>query len=52
MPDKCEIYKDSKGEWRWRKIAPNGKIVGASAEGYANKSDCIPNARRNGWNPS
>jgi len=50
MADKCEIYKDSKNEWRWRKIAPNGKIVGASSEGYKNKADCIANAKRNGCN--
>lgn len=36
--------------WRWRRIAPNGRIVGASTEGYANISDCQDNARRNGWN--
>ena len=47
--DKWEFYKDSKNEWRWKRIAPNGKIVGASTEGYKNKSDCEANARRNGW---
>ena len=49
MPDKWEFYTDSKGEWRWRRIAANGKIVGASAEGYVNKADCVANARRNGY---
>ena len=47
--DKWEFYKDSAGEWRWRRTAPNGRIVGASTEGYHNKSDCEDNARRNGW---
>lgn len=46
--DKWEIYKDNAGEWRWRRTAPNGNIVGAAAEGYKNKSDCIANAKRNG----
>ena len=46
--DTWEIYKDGKDEWRWRRTASNGKIVGASTEGYKNKSDCIDNARRNG----
>jgi uncharacterized protein YegP (UPF0339 family) len=46
--DKWEIYKDNAGEWRWRRTASNGSIVGASTEGYKNKSDCIANARRNG----
>lgn len=47
--DKWEFYKDSQGEWRWRRIASNGRIVGASSQGYANKTDCIANARRNGY---
>lgn len=46
--DKWEIYKGGADEWRWRRTASNGKIVGASTEGYANKSDCIANAQRNG----
>lgn len=47
--DKWELYKDAAGEWRWRRTAPNGEIVGAATEGYINKSDCEDNARRNGW---
>ena len=46
--DRWEIYEDGAGEWRWRRTAPNGQIVGASTEGYTNKSDCIANAQRNG----
>jgi uncharacterized protein YegP (UPF0339 family) len=49
MNDKWEFYQDAKGEWRWRRIAPNGNIIGASSQGYANKSDCIGNAKRNGF---
>lgn len=33
-----EIYKDSAGEWRWRLLALNGKIIGDSAEGYNKRS--------------
>jgi uncharacterized protein YegP (UPF0339 family) len=47
--DKWEVYKDNSGEWRWRRVAPNGNIVGASTQGYVNRSDCEDNARRNGW---
>lgn len=47
--DKWEFYRDAAGQWRWRRIAPNGRIVGASSEGYYNKADCQANARRNGW---
>ena len=52
--DKWEIYEDAKGEWRWRRTARNGEIVGSSNEGYKNKSDCKANAVRNGMdcNPS
>jgi len=35
-----KIYKDSKGEYRWRLRANNYKIVADSAEGYTNKKDC------------
>ena len=46
--DTWEIYKDAAGHWRWRRTASNGQIVGASSEGYVNKSDCIDNAKRHG----
>jgi len=49
MKDKWEFYKDNSGEWRWRRTASNGRIVGASSQGYVNKSDCMDNARRNGY---
>ena len=39
---KCKIYEDSAGEYRWKLIADNGKIVADSGEGYASKA----NARR------
>lgn len=32
-----EIYQDKHGDWRWRKVARNGKIVADSAEGYGRK---------------
>ncbi len=44
--DKLEIYQDKKGEWRWRRTASNGKIVGASSEGYSDKKSCEENANR------
>ncbi|MBA3725981.1 MAG: DUF1508 domain-containing protein [Armatimonadetes bacterium] len=47
--DTWEFYKDPQGKWRWRRVAPNGRIVGQSSEGYNNRSDCEDNARRNGW---
>ncbi len=49
--DKFEVYKDKKGEFRWRRTAPNGQIVGASSEGYSSKKACEENMNR-GPNPS
>jgi uncharacterized protein YegP (UPF0339 family) len=36
MAGKFELYKDARGEFRWRLIAPNGQII-ASGEGYKSK---------------
>lgn len=47
--DKWETYKDASNEWRWRRTSTNGRIVGASTQGYVNKSDCVENARRHGY---
>ncbi|WP_084512463.1 DUF1508 domain-containing protein [Geothrix fermentans] len=47
--DKWEFYKDAQGEWRWRRVAVNGRVVGASSQGYKNQADCVENARRNGY---
>lgn len=33
-----ELYEDKGGEWRWRMIASNGRIVADSGEGYSSKS--------------
>jgi uncharacterized protein YegP (UPF0339 family) len=52
VEDKWEIYKDNAGEWRWRRTASNGRIVGASSQGYVNRGDCLDNARRNGYEGS
>jgi uncharacterized protein YegP (UPF0339 family) len=41
-----EIYKDKKGEFRWRRTASNGEIVGASSEGYKARKDAEANAKR------
>ena len=43
------IYKDGKGEYRWRRTASNGQIVGASHEGYKKRADCVANAKRAGY---
>ena len=35
------VYKDKKGQHRWRLRAANGKIIADSGEGYINKQDCL-----------
>lgn len=36
-----ELYKDRAGEWRWRFVMSNNKIIATSSEGYQRKSGCI-----------
>lgn len=33
------IFEDRAGEWRWRLVADNGRIIADSAEGYAKESN-------------
>jgi hypothetical protein len=37
---KFEIYQDARGEFRWRLIAPNGRTIADSGEGYATRQAC------------
>ena len=36
-----EVFKDVKGEFRWRLKATNSKIIADSGEGYKAKADCL-----------
>lgn len=47
--DRFDFYKDAAGEWRWRKISPNGKIIGASSQGFSSKQAAVHNAQLNGY---
>ena len=47
--DTWDFYKDAAGEWRWRRTASNGRIVGASTQGYVSRQECVENARRHGY---
>jgi uncharacterized protein YegP (UPF0339 family) len=42
---RAELYRDAKGEWRWRVHAANGRIVADSGEGYKRKDDCAHGLR-------
>ena len=44
--DAFDIYQDKRGEWRWRRTASNGNVVGASCEGYKSRADCEANMNR------
>lgn len=35
---KFELYKDAKGEYRWRLKASNGQVIATGGEGYASKA--------------
>jgi len=38
-----EFYQDKREKWRWRKRAPNGRIVLSSSQGYEFRGDCWRN---------
>jgi uncharacterized protein len=45
---KFEVYKDKKGEHRWRLRHGNGNILATASEGYASKASamkCIENVQ-------
>lgn len=44
--DSIEYYQDRRGDWRWRRLSADGKVIGASSEGYNNRADCEANAKR------
>lgn len=35
---KFNIYEDVKGEYRWRLVADNGRVMADSAEGYVTEA--------------
>ena len=41
MADKITIYKDEKGEFRWRKQSENNRITATSGEGLTNHNDIV-----------
>ena len=36
-----EVYKDKRGEYRWRLRAQNSQILATSGDGYARKRSCL-----------
>lgn len=37
---KIVVYRDGVGEWRWRIVARNGRVVADSGEGYKRRTAC------------
>ena len=35
------VYEDGAGEWRWRLVAGNGRVIADSGEGYRHRQDCL-----------
>lgn len=40
MSERAEFYRDGSGEWRWRVLAGNNRVVADSGEGYKHLTDC------------
>ncbi|MFA5078746.1 MAG: YegP family protein [Dehalococcoidia bacterium] len=40
MAAKFELYKDKKGEYRWKLLATNGQVI-AVGEGYTSKTSAV-----------
>lgn len=48
MTDTIHVYVDAAGEYRWKRVAPNGRTVADSGEGYIDKGDALDAAAREG----
>jgi uncharacterized protein YegP (UPF0339 family) len=46
VEEQFEIYQDDQGEWRWRKVSADGKIVGESDRSYSQRSGAREAAKR------
>lgn len=47
--DEWSFIQDDAEGWRWRRLSPNGRIVGHSCDFYRNRKDCENNAIRHGY---
>jgi uncharacterized protein YegP (UPF0339 family) len=44
--ENVQVYQDLRGEWRWRLVAKNGRIIADSSEGYTRQADCLEAVNR------
>ena len=45
-PQSDEGHGHPPNDYRWTRYSPNGRIIGASSEGYRSRKRCIENAKR------
>lgn len=43
---KVELFRDTKGLWRWRRVATNGEIVSVGGESYHHRVDAVKTIRQ------
>ena len=43
---KFELYKDAKGEYRWRLKSGNGQVIATGGEGYTSKAGALNGIER------
>lgn len=43
---KFKLYTDKRGKWRWQLKDAQGRILGASTQGYVNRKDMLENRGR------
>jgi uncharacterized protein YegP (UPF0339 family) len=41
MPAKFEVYRDGRGEYRWRLRTSNGNVIATGGEGYTTKANAL-----------
>lgn len=46
VADKTVVYQDAAGEWRWKRVAGNGRIVASSGESFTRLADAERAASR------
>ncbi|WP_027188609.1 YegP family protein [Desulfovibrio cuneatus] len=43
------VYIDNNGQWRWRVLAEDNRIIAGAENGYDSKADCLADAEANGF---
>jgi uncharacterized protein YegP (UPF0339 family) len=41
--ERAVAYLDEQVKWRWRRVAANGREVGAASQGYSKRKDMVDN---------